>query len=134
MRNCLRSDTEIPCAASARIPRINPSNGVGSRLQPGDETMMANPIHLTHEDGFRTEIAEQRDGGLRVTVAAPGGRSWTSDQTLIEDAIAVSVRILSDQRAALDPGIDATGESIAGVAGSAPEELQAQDNGAPLGA
>lgn len=67
---------------------------------------LAHPIRLVHEDGFQTEITEQPDKTLRVLVTAPGGRSWTSERALIEDAIAVSIQILEDQRAAvvLDAG------------------------------
>jgi hypothetical protein len=62
--------------------------------------MLARPIHLIHEDDFQTEIAELADGGLRVTVTAPGGRTWASEKPTIEEALAVSLRIRLDQRPA----------------------------------
>jgi hypothetical protein len=67
---------------------------------------LAHPIHLQHVDGWQTEIAEQADGSLRVTVSAPGGRTWAAEKPTIEEAIAVSVRILSDQRGAVAEAVE----------------------------
>jgi hypothetical protein len=77
------------------------------------------PFAYVTEDGFRTEMAAQPDGGLLVTVTAPGGRIWAGQRPTIEDAIQLARQIRVDQASAAEStGRPATPESTAPVQGT----------------
>jgi hypothetical protein len=53
---------------------------------------------IDYLDGWRSEIAEQPDGGLVVVVTAmETGRTWRAEKPTIEEALAVALRIVAEQ-------------------------------------
>jgi hypothetical protein len=72
---------------------------------------------------------DQPDGTLDVTVSAPGGqRRWAAKVDTMDDAIALSLRILAEQRAALA----AAGDHPQGDAPVEPDQTPATDSTGPL--
>lgn len=57
------------------------------------------PIVYSTDDGFRTELVEQPDGSLVVTVTAPSGRMWAAGRATIEAAAALAYQIRIEQGA-----------------------------------
>ena len=80
---------------------------------------MMRPIRMVYADGYTVEIAELESGGpMRVTVTSPLGRSWAGSRDLIEDAIALALQILVDQREQAGPSAaesEAAGATLAVV-------------------
>lgn len=60
------------------------------------------PILYWTEDGFRTELVEQPDGSLLVTVIAPSGRMWAAGRATIEAAAALAHQIRIEQGANME--------------------------------
>lgn len=61
------------------------------------------PILYWTEDGFRTELVEQPDGGMLVTVTAPSGRMWAAGRATVEAAAALAYQIRIEQGAKMEP-------------------------------
>lgn len=60
---------------------------------------LSSPIFYSTDDGFHTELAEQDDGSLLVTVTAPSGRMWAAGRATIESAAALAHQIRIEQGA-----------------------------------